>query len=176
MKSKLICGIDPGASGAIAFLKDDGTLVDVFDMPTYKVTVKVKDKKTKKMVNRERTRISARLLCALLAVMEPDICVLEQITSQPGEGVTSAFSFGHVYGIALGAIGSIKQEQVDAHPKVWKGHFNLLKKEKFDSILLARELYPEAPLARKKDDGRAEAILIAKWYIDTELNKKEKSK
>jgi hypothetical protein len=29
---------------------------------------------------------------------------------------------------------------------------------------MAREIWPAAPLLRKKDNGRAEALLIALWY------------
>ena len=35
--------------------------------------------------------------------------------------------------------------------------------DKNASIVLASRLFPSASLARKKDDGRAEALLIAEW-------------
>ena len=49
-------------------------------------------------------------------------------------------------------------------PSKWKKTFNL-GKDKNESRAAATRLFPDlaSEFARKKDDGRAEAILIAKW-------------
>jgi crossover junction endodeoxyribonuclease RuvC len=47
-------------------------------------------------------------------------------------------------------------------PRAWKKDMGLTA-DKDESLSMARELWPDAPLARKKDNGRAEALLIAEW-------------
>ncbi len=52
-------------------------------------------------------------------------------------------------------------------PTVWKKAFGLVKTTKEDSRQLALELWPHLAddLARKKDEGRAEACLISRWGV-----------
>jgi hypothetical protein len=38
-----------------------------------------------------------------------------------------------------------------------------LTADKKDSLVMARELWPDSPLERVKDNGRAEALLLAEW-------------
>jgi hypothetical protein len=47
-------------------------------------------------------------------------------------------------------------------PQKWKKDLKL-DSDKNKSLALARELWPLAPLERKKDNGRAEALLMAEW-------------
>jgi hypothetical protein len=48
-------------------------------------------------------------------------------------------------------------------PQVWKKSLKL-SQQKLESLLMARELFSNAPLTLKKHNGRAEALLIAEWY------------
>ena len=48
-------------------------------------------------------------------------------------------------------------------PREWKKEMGLTS-DKDDSLAMARELWPNAPLARKKDNGRAEALLLAEFW------------
>ena len=48
-------------------------------------------------------------------------------------------------------------------PRVWKKSLQL-DSDKEKSLILARQLWPTAPLTRKKDNGRAEALLMAYWW------------
>ena len=48
-------------------------------------------------------------------------------------------------------------------PQVWKKHFHLTS-DKGEALDIARMLWPEAPLKRKKDINIAEALLIAEYW------------
>ena len=72
-------------------------------------------------------------------------------------------------GRALGAIEAIPQSlglvTTYATPSAWKKSMGLIGKDKGASRQLATDLYPSwaAMFKRVKDDGRAEAALLAKW-------------
>jgi crossover junction endodeoxyribonuclease RuvC len=53
----------------------------------------------------------------------------------------------------------------------WKKHFNLIKTNKDASRTKVIEVYPEisSKLSRKKDSNKADAILIARYFNDTQL-------
>ena len=53
----------------------------------------------------------------------------------------------------------------------WKKHFNLIKTNKDASRTKVIEVYPEISnkLSRKKDANKADAILIARYFNDTQL-------
>jgi len=140
----MICGIDPGAKGAISLLYNDSTAF-VYDMP---------------MLGKE---VNASEVAALFQEFEPQHIWLEQVNSF-GMGRTSAYNFGQGMGILKGVIATLKISYTLVTPQKWKKHFGL-SKEKEHSRLLATRLYPSMAdqFARKKDDGRAEAILIAKY-------------
>jgi hypothetical protein len=50
-------------------------------------------------------------------------------------------------------------------PQKWKAFVGLTGKDKDASLAMAARLYPSAEplLKRKKDHGRAEALLVAHW-------------
>ena len=149
----MICGIDPGLSGAISFI--DGDKVEVYDMPTITVT---KGKKKVRSVN-------IPLLHEMLAGMNPKVVVLEQVHAMPGQGVTSMFRFGEAYGIVQAVVACCGYPLELVTPQKWKKAMGL-SKDKGASRLLATRYYPDYAdkWARAKDDGRAEAVLIARWY------------
>lgn len=150
---KYIVGIDPGNSGAIACLDLSTHDIIVCDMPTYK------GKSGKTVVNSME----------LLEMLEPPsgdpgsvFAVLEQVWSRPKEGVSSAFRFGQNYGSCQTALAAHKYDVRDVTPPVWKRHFGLTS-DKGVSRGLAIQRFPrQADLFKRvKDDGRAEAALIA---------------
>jgi len=56
-------------------------------------------------------------------------------------------------------------------PATWKRHFHLLGTAKDAARVLALARFPSAgrSLSRKKDSGRADALLIALWFENTHL-------
>ncbi len=149
---KLYIGIDPGASsGAWGIIDHHGKYWSCGDIPS-------KD-----------GRIQARMLRAELAQaidrQDAVICI-EDVHSMPGQGVASTFKFGR----AVGAIDAVADVMFGVwhivSPKRWKKTMGVTQ-DKLKSLALARELWPNAPLSRMKDHGRAEALLIAEYLRRT---------
>ena len=92
-----------------------------------------------------------------------EACV-EQVSSRPQQGVVSTFTFGVSYGIVIGALQAALFDITFVRPQVWKKALEL-SSDKDDSRQMAIRLWPDNidDFARKKDDGRAEAALIALW-------------
>ena len=145
----IVMGVDPGASGAIAVLRD-GVFDDLIDMPVGKITV---GKTT-------RDRISPELLGMVLRDLMPvDVAYVEEVTAMPRQGVSSVFTFGQAHGMILGALAALGVRTVRIRPQAWQG----LVSARGDPRVRALELYPglASQLKRKKDEGRADAVLIA---------------
>lgn len=146
-----ILGIDPGNTGALALL-DGEVLVDVIDMPTVKVTVGKK----------ERNMLSPSLLVDVLKTLAPDRVVLEKVGVRPGEGAVGAFTFGRSFGMIEGAIAALGLPLEYTYPAAWKRALGV-PADKGGARNRAMALWPTSAkmFARVKDDGRAEAALIA---------------
>jgi crossover junction endodeoxyribonuclease RuvC len=154
-----LIGVDPGASGAVAILEPDGKLVQVFDMPVVKV---VSDGKAKR-------RVSAEMLASELRLynVHTTIAVVEQVGAMPGQGVTSMFAFGQSFGMVLGVLAGLAIPTTTVSPATWKKALKL-NAGKDGARAKAAQLWPShaSEFKRVKDDGRAEAALIAYWGIN----------
>lgn len=152
----LIVGIDPGISGAIAAVTPNGHLQWVFDMP-----VRDAGKKT-----RTANEIDGVELGRLLRLHLPDIdeVWIEEVAAMPGQGVSSMFSLGDSRGCIRGVCEALGLPTQRVHPRAWKKSCGLIGAPKDASRALAIRLYPGCEaLARKKDHGRAESLLIARY-------------
>ena len=146
-----ILGIDPGLSGALSLIGDYGQPV-FYDTPTLKL-------------EKGRTYDVAAMR-AMLADMRPTMTIIEKQQSMPGQGVASTFKIGLGYGIWLGLLAALELPHEIVHPRTWKAAMMRdMPKEKQASIVKACQLFPMAAgdLRRKKDDGRADALLIAAY-------------
>ena len=65
-------------------------------------------------------------------------------------------------GVWLGILATLGFAYTRVRPGVWKKALGL-RSDKEQARLRAMQLYPGADLRRKKDHGRAEALLLA-WY------------
>ncbi len=81
------------------------------------------------------------------------------------QGVVSMMTIGVGYGEYLGMLKSHRIPFGEIHPMTWKKEFNLIHQDKQRSIDVAKNLYPTIvdQLTRKKDHGRAEALLLAEY-------------
>jgi len=160
----IIFGIDPGVSGAISVMENKKVL-EVFDMPTM-----IDGKKNKKQVNGSQVTniIKERLN---LNTDQEIIVVVEHVNAMPGQGVTSMFNFGQSFGVIKGICSALSIPIYFVRPTKWKKHFNLIKTNKDASRTKVIEVYPEisSKLSRKKDSNKADAILIARYFNDTQL-------
>jgi crossover junction endodeoxyribonuclease RuvC len=111
--------------------------------------------------------VDAGALARLIANLDPHTAVVEQVASMPKQGVSSTFKFGRAYGTLLGVLGALAVPYQMVPPTRWKKAYRLPSKVEAPDAgrALAVQLHPEAAglLARKKDGGRADAILIARW-------------
>jgi len=150
----IVAGIDPGKSGALAITYPDGS-VQAFDVPR----VKLKGKDVPAWQEWQRSWSGAFDFAGV------DLVVIEDVAARPGQGVTSMFTFGRTLGFvhALAVASGAAVQTVT--PTVWKGKLGLLNSSKGASREKATALYPKSVglLGRVKDDGRAEAILLAHY-------------
>ena len=160
----LIIGIDPGITGAICFF-EDGEIKDVIEMPNM-----ADGKKNKRQIN--GSQIFNEISVRIKDIPKKEVLVvMEQVSAMPGQGVTSMFNFGQSFGVIKGVCAALKLPIYFVRPMKWKKHFNLIKTNKDASRTKAIEIYPSISnkLSRKKDSNKADAILIARYFNDTQL-------
>lgn len=142
----LICfmGVDPGLSGAIAFYyPSHQNNVSIYDMPS---------------IGKE---VNCPELRALVQQYRPDYAIIEAVHAMPKQGVSSSFNFGMSYGMVRGVIAACGVPQHLVSPRKWKSYFGLTA-DKDTSRRMAILTWPTSEFFnRKKDDGRAEAALLA---------------
>lgn len=154
---KLRIGIDPGISGAVAVLDENLACVATYEMPTMKMG--------------KKQQVNAAELTRLLRIhtkwlQHDPTCVtayLEMVKAMPGQGVSSMFNFGCGYGIVQGVLAALEVPTELVTPPVWKKRAGLIGKEKDMARTKAQMLYPTLNLGRKKDIGRSDALLIARF-------------
>ena len=158
----IIFGIDPGVSGAISVLENK-KVIEMFDMPTM-----IDGKKNKKQVNGSQV---TNIFKERLKLNTETVVVVEHVNAMPGQGVTSMFNFGQSFGVIKGICSALNIPIYFVRPTKWKKHFNLINTNKDASRTKVIQVYPEISnkLSRKKDSNKADAILIARYFNDTQL-------
>jgi crossover junction endodeoxyribonuclease RuvC len=145
----IVAGIDPGLDGAVAFLGEDLTVVD---MPVLQLSRGGKQKR----------ELDAHALARLLSTTSIDHAFVEAVGARPGQGVTSMFSLGRSVGIIVGVLAALDIPLTMAAPAAWKRSL-AVPKAKDGARARASQLLPAAaahwPL--KRHHGRAEAALLA---------------
>ncbi len=151
MTSRVFCGIDPGLSGAIGFIDEAGRFLAVVDMPVLIATT-------------GRKQVDPIALAAILREYDIERVLVERVGPRPGEGPTGAFGFGHTFGAILGVLGALGVSHDLIQPATWKRRAGIPPgSDKGVSIATCKRLLPDAApfLVRLRDDGRAEALLLA---------------
>ncbi|KNA18410.1 hypothetical protein SOVF_071030 [Spinacia oleracea] len=158
-----VIGVDPDLSGAMALLKYDSSgfvSAQVFDSPVVQLSVG----KTR------RKRLDAKSIVQLLQSLDAPkgtTAYLEQSIPFPQDGKLGWWSGGFGYGLWIGVLVASGFSVVPLPSNLWKRGFELARSSssKDDSRELAARLFPDlsSMLKRKKDHGRAEALLIAAY-------------
>jgi len=156
----VICSIDPGVGGAIVFISQDGHLIDVADMPFIEV--------------RGKKRVSAAELSEVIRKRMPALVVIEGVGAMGAhkegrkQGLGSAFVFGYSAGLLEGVAAGLGISVAIIQASVWKPKAGV-SKDKGIAREMAIRLWPGAAdkFKRVKDDGRAEAALLGRWYATT---------
>ena len=153
--SKRTLGIDVGLNGAIALVVD-GELVSVVDMPTVTLDRNGKAKR----------QVSVPELVQVIKDFDPTEAYVEKVFAMAGQGVTSVFSFGRSLGVVEGILGAMKSKTTLGTPQTWQKRMAVTG-GKDGSRARAMDLFPEQAqmFKRVKDDGRADAALIAAWGV-----------
>lgn len=157
-RTGLFVGIDPGLSGAVGAIIGDRAFV--WDFPTYKT----------KIGKSLRTRIDEDQLQALafrVARLGPVVAMIERVQGMRDDDGSrhTAYTFGEVTGQIRQSFVAAKVPRASVPPATWKLRLGLRGQPKDASRALACRLFPSSAhlFARRKDDGRAEAVLIAHY-------------
>jgi crossover junction endodeoxyribonuclease RuvC len=153
----LVLGVDIGSRGAIALVSWDGAsldLVDVLDMPC------LNDGPA------GRRAVNPPLLAEIVAKAHASKAYVELVGARPGEGAVGAFAFGRSRGVVEGVLGALSVPVAHIAPASWKRAVGLPMgregaKDVARSAAIRRWPAKAHLFARVKDDGRAEAALIA---------------
>jgi crossover junction endodeoxyribonuclease RuvC len=145
--SSPILGVDPGITGGIAFLFANRVVAE--DIPTAGGDVDVDT-----LVRRVRE-------------MQPALAIIERANAMPKQGVASTFKYGVAYGALRTVVALCNIPYRLVTPGKWKNHFGL-DSDKEKSRALAIQFWPGCGyFSRKKDHGRAEAALLARYGAET---------
>lgn len=138
-------GIDPGRQGALALLDTAENAVTVFDMPS--TTSALHD----------------------VMVDLPNIkgCMIEKPFFPRMIGVNNAVKIAQAYGTLIGALQWLEIPFREVRPDKWKPAMDLTKDKNLSRDKAAQAFPAQADLFRRvKDDGRAEAALLAIYAAD----------
>jgi crossover junction endodeoxyribonuclease RuvC len=155
----VLLGVDPGINGGLAIVEiaDVPVLVEAIDIPVIGTGAK------------ERVDVAA--IRDFINRHKPIRALIERAQAMPGQGSSSGFKYGRAVGAIEAAITlcSIPVEIVEA--AAWKRYWHLPGKDKEAARQKALQLFPaaHAALARRRDHGRAEAMLIALYYGGRQL-------
>jgi len=142
-------GVDPGKTGAVALLGDDGSVLVEDFSDVYGMAFTLRE---------------WMAMCNIVAAG------VEKVASRPGQGVVSTFNFGMNVGTWHGLLAANAIALHTPTPRTWQQKY-LSKADgpdtKAASLAVARRLYPTADLRFKKHHNRADALLIATWVRDT---------
>jgi crossover junction endodeoxyribonuclease RuvC len=148
----IVLGIDIGVQGAFALLdRENGKLLLVHDLPV------LKDGPA------GRRAINAPILAGIIYKSHADHAFVESVGARPGEGAVGAFAFGRSRGVIEGVLAAAGIPVTFLTPPTWKKAVGLTLTSKDAARSEAIRRWPNYAdfFKRVKDDGRAEACLIA---------------
>lgn len=159
----IFIGIDPGLNGAVAYIDDTDERTGFIKTHSAPTLTRKKGKGSKCEYN---VALMAELLREIDNKSIHTFCTIEAVHAMPGQGVTSMFSMGYGFGLWVGILTSLKISFQFVTPQAWKRTMlDGTGKDKEASRLRAIQFFPRAAdqLSLKKDEGKAEALLIAEY-------------
>jgi len=96
--------------------------------------------------------------------MKVDLLVIEKQGARPKQGVSSAFKIGMGYGMILATVAVLNIKYRVVTPAAWKKALGV-PADKDGARRMAIQQFPQLSerLKRKKDEHRAEALLMATY-------------
>lgn len=133
-------GIDPGKSGAISMVWDDGQPFSA-------------------CVHGDATEADIADYLASLD-LERAKAVIERVSSSPQMGVKSSFTFGQSYGFLRGLLVSAKVPYIEVSPQKWQKAMGCMTKgDKNVSKQKAQQLWPQLKITHRN----ADSLLLAEY-------------
>jgi crossover junction endodeoxyribonuclease RuvC len=149
----LILGVDLGTQGAVALVDRGGDLLAVEDLPVLPDGP------------RSRPHINAAALADLLRSWQPSRAFVEFVGARPTDSRVGAFSFGMARGATEAVLATLAIPMRTITAPAWKRTIGIPAGADQKSTARAEAVrrWPRhaALFARVRDDGRAEAALIA---------------
>lgn len=149
-------GIDPGISGALAAVDEDGNLIGAHHIPT----LQAKGKRREVNVGALRT-----LANKLIGSGKP-VGAVERVSARPGQGVVSMYRFGKACGLLEGLLLGLGVPYITPLPRSWQ---SVMLKDvegetpKIRAVIAASRLWGNLDLSLKKDHNLADAALLAMY-------------
>lgn len=162
-----ILGVDPGLNGALVLLSEQGEVLQKHVMP---------------LVGDELDLVTLNVLMAELSV-KTRMAFLEEVGAHPGQGVSSMFTFGQVYGAIRCALAGARIPYRLVRPSVWTKAIGCQapkdtpkeqrkKEAKVRTKQAAIQRFPGVSFlatdrSRVPHDGLVDAALIALYGLET---------
>jgi crossover junction endodeoxyribonuclease RuvC len=158
--SDVIVGVDPGCSGALVAIDENGRFIDALLMPV--------------VTSGTNTRVNGAAVAAWLHQHCVTHAFIEKVGSMPKQGVASTFTFGHAAGLVEGVVAGAGIPITHLTPQRWKKEAGLIGSEKDAARSRAIQLYPGLRLldAKAKGQAIADALLIARAGFGLPVNEK----
>ena len=149
---RIFSGVDPGSNGAIATISAEGEVLGISRFSEAETHGRIA------LIVADHFAAMARL------VGETDYsAAIERVGAMPRQGVASTFTFGRVYGEALGGLlcSEVKVESVT--PAAWQRDLGLPKRETPTAHKRALKELAEARWGRRFTLAECDAVWIAEW-------------
>lgn len=147
-------GIDPGITGGIVVINEDGTL----------------DHSTRTPIIKDGSKRHFDLpgMVEVIDDIDGDMVVgIEKVGTLPRDGRVGAFNFGRGYGIWLGILAALRVPYSEIPPQRWQAKMltGLPRgpQTKTSAVQRSKSLFPNIPIRVKADWGMADAALIAAY-------------
>lgn len=147
-----VLGCDPGLSGGLALLSEDGLLLE--PMP---------------ILPGEKRQLDDLRIVGLIGVWAPRHAVLEYPHARQGIGVVASISLGASYGVLRGILAALAIPYTEVRPQAWQkaviGPFPK-GESKVAAMRRCQQLWPgmdfgRTPACKTMDSGLCDAALLA---------------
>ena len=164
-----IIGIDPGLAGGLGVLDlgDQGEVLAAALVRTPTLTLRRgKKERVEYDIPAMRTALTAAIDGRAAMIADVDV-VLEEQQAMPAtlrgrkQGGRSTFRTGLGYGLWLGLVVAARVRYQTVRPATWKRAHGLVGADKKASRLRCGERFPALAPVKHKDEGPAEALLLA---------------
>lgn len=169
----IVIGLDPGTESTLALVDSEKGWIEYADGD--QTSSKAEPKRGQKSTTRrvpERDRI-ADTLRYWIAIYEVDYICIEHVHAFANQGLVSTANFVGSARLAEGIACGLGLHIHLVRPAKWKRAMGL-SSDKSLSLTMARRLWPDRAddwLRLKKSHDRAEAALLAQYYINLQTGK-----